>query len=1183
MAIHIIPTCSGGLSAGTTKKGALRVCAWLGLFVAIISATVQAAPTGEATQAAMVLDIEGTVEIIRAGGNQASPALTNQTLGFGDSLRTAPRSRATVRLSDLSVIRVNEKTLLEIRAQADAKGSLLDMKSGSTYFFNRSKPGSVQFHTPLISGAIRGTEFNLAAEEDGRTTVTLIEGEVAMNNAQGEVVLKSGEQGIAEPGQPPRKTAMLNAINIIQWSLYYPAVIDPDELGLSGDEKSALGDSLSAYRSGDLLAALDKYPANRQPASDAERVQHAALLLSVGQVEQTENELKTLPADSRYAGALRTIIAAVKHEEVATNAAPQTASEWLAESYYFQSRSKLNDALNAAQVAAKKSPNFGYAWVRVAELQFGLGQVSEAKASLEHGLQISPRNAQALTLKGFILAAQNHTTEAAGVFDQAIAADGALANAWLGRGLCKIRQGQDDAGRQDLQVAATLEPNRSELRSYLGKAWNQVGDTKHAEKELRLAKQLDPNDPTPWLYSALLNYDHNRNNQAIADLEKSKELNDNRSVYRSKLLLDQDQAVRGANLARMYYDVGMYDWSVREAAQAVDNDYANYSSHLFLANSYDALRDPKQINLRYETPWLSQLLVADLLAPVGAVSLSQNVSQQEYSRMFDGNQVGVYNDTVYSSHGDWLENASQYGSQGNTGFSLDEHYNQNHGFRPNNDLQDFGVTAKLKQQLSQQDSLFFEAYDDSFHSGDVRQYYSQNQASTSLRTSEAQVNLYAGYHREWAPGVHTLVLVGRLEDRFSLDDTNSPTHLFTTTPGGVPTGLTTFGLPFSFYSELEAYTAEVQQIFQMEQHTFVFGGRYQTGTVENNSSLIDTHQLVFVPPASFVPQAFNQGISANLSRANIYGYYDYQPFKKLVLTAGLSYDHLDYPRNDEIPPVTSQQLNKDQISPKVGFRWQPLEKTTIRGAWTRSLGGLFYDSSVRLEPTEIAGFNQAFRSMLPESVVGLVPGSRFETFDIAVDQEFPTRTYFTAVAQLMKSSGEQGQGYLFHSGPGSTFAGELDDRFDYSARSLTLIANQLVCDEFALGASYTIESARLTDQVPFVPGGLSPGFSPSANSTVKGVLQQAHFYGLYSHPCGFFGKAELVWSAQSNSGYSVNLPGDDFVQVNAFAGYRLPHRRAQFQIGVLNINNRDYQLNPLNLYTELPRQRTMIAEVKFEF
>src|SRR6185369_2678231 len=95
------------------------------------------------------------------------------------------------------------------------------------------------------------------------------------------------------------------------------------------------------------------------------------------------------------------------------------------------------------------------------------------------------------------------------------------------------------------------------------------GDFKAADKELNLAAKLDPNDPTPWLYSALLKQRENRINEAISDLEKSQDLNENRSVYRSSLLLDQDRAVRSANLAAIYRDAGMFDVSVREASRAV--------------------------------------------------------------------------------------------------------------------------------------------------------------------------------------------------------------------------------------------------------------------------------------------------------------------------------------------------------------------------------------------------------------------------------------------------------------------------------------------------------------------------------------------------------------------------------------------------------------------------------------
>ena len=58
---------------------------------------------------------------------------------------------------------------------------------------------------------------------------------------------------------------------------------------------------------------------------------------------------------------------------------------------------------------------------------------------------------------------------------------------------------------------------------------------------------------------------------------------------------------------------------------------------------------------------------------------------------------------------------------------------------------------------------------------------------------------------------------------------------------------------------------------------------------------------------------------------------------------------------------------------------------------------------------------------------------------------------------------------------------------------------------------------------------------------------------------------------------------DDFWQVNAFVGYRFPRRRAEIRLGLLNIADQDYRLNPLNLTAELPRERTLLASFRFSF
>ena len=82
---------------------------------------------------------------------------------------------------------------------------------------------------------------------------------------------------------------------------------------------------------------------------------------------------------------------------------------------------------------------------------------------------------------------------------------------------------------------------------------------------------------------------------------------------------------------------------------------------------------------------------------------------------------------------------------------------------------------------------------------------------------------------------------------------------------------------------------------------------------------------------------------------------------------------------------------------------------------------------------------------------------------------------------------------------------------------------------------------------------------------------------------GGFAQLQALWNSQSNQGYAPDMPGDDFWQFNAFAGYRFPGRRAELTVGVLNLAGQDYHLNPLTLYNELPRERTFVARLRLSF
>ena len=249
--------------------------------LSLCSALSQTTPTGP--REAVLLTVSGAIEVAPAGTSDWSAGRAGQTLHVGDQIRTGKGSRATVRLSNLSVVRVYELTTMSIRPPTKAQQSAaIEVKSGATYFFNRDKPNETQFQTPSSSGAIRGTEFSLAVDANGRTELALLDGQVELSNAHGSVQVGTGERAVVEKDQAPQKFPLINAVNIIQWTLYYPAILDPDELELSADARQALAASLAAYRSGDLVEALAQYPKGREAASESERVFRAALLSGGG-------------------------------------------------------------------------------------------------------------------------------------------------------------------------------------------------------------------------------------------------------------------------------------------------------------------------------------------------------------------------------------------------------------------------------------------------------------------------------------------------------------------------------------------------------------------------------------------------------------------------------------------------------------------------------------------------------------------------------------------------------------------------------------------------------------------------------------------------------------------------------------------------------------------------------------
>jgi outer membrane receptor protein involved in Fe transport len=392
--------------------------------------------------------------------------------------------------------------------------------------------------------------------------------------------------------------------------------------------------------------------------------------------------------------------------------------------------------------------------------------------------------------------------------------------------------------------------------------------------------------------------------------------------------------------------------------------------------------------------------------------------------------------------------------------------------------------------------------------------------------------------------------------------------------------------PLDYSSDSEIYSVEAQQIWMTDRHSFVLGGRYQTGSFDTRSRLGPSTPTLVGDGSTTLPipvatGELEQSTSSDLERFSVYSYYSWKPIDAILLTAGLAYDQLHSPPNFRTAPLSTQEQDHDQVSPKAGIIWSPDNKTTLRANYTRSLGGVSIDQSFRLEPTQVGGFNQAFRSIIPESVVGEIANASFETAGAGIDHRFGSGTYIGLESAILFSDADRSVGTfdLATTFPFAIQPSETRQQLDYRERSLAANINQLLGNEWALGARYKISDAKLENRFPDIPVSVSS----AADVTLKATLHQLDLFALFNHPAGFFAGADALWTSQSNRGYTPELPGDDFWHFNAFAGYRFAQRRVQIALGVLNLSDQDYRLNPLNLTQDLARRRTFTVSMKLAF
>jgi tetratricopeptide (TPR) repeat protein len=338
----------------------------------------------------------------------------------------------------------------------------------------------------------------------------------------------------------------------------------------------------------------------------------------------------------------------------------------------------LPAATRYLQGALTVDPGFVTAYVYLAKVHLGGNYLNRAWATIQRALELAPREAEVLALAGFIRLAFRDYGAAKRFFDLAVAANPGLGEPHLGLGIYSFRYRDMNQGLFQMLTATLLEPRISLYQSELGKALYQVRSFDKALEVYDYAKTLDHNDPTPYLYKGIALTDLNRPAEAVQEINRAIALNDNRGVFRSRLMLDQDRAVSNYNLAKAYSELGLGTWAYSKAVSAVNKAPTNSSAYLFLAQSYISTTNRLGAGA-------TSLLLYRLLSPANQNTFSLF---NDYTPMFE---MPYLRAQLEGGIGSWEErksiqaySAEVYGGLPGLAFDMFGSYDEDRGFRSHN-------------------------------------------------------------------------------------------------------------------------------------------------------------------------------------------------------------------------------------------------------------------------------------------------------------------------------------------------------------------------------------------------------------------------------------------------------------------------------------------------------------------
>ena len=449
------------------------------------------------------------------------PLEVRQDLLAGDSLRTNENGALAILFADRTQVRVGRRSELVVKqVTAGSDGTAeLSLTSGAVWARAERGGGPVTVTTPSVTTAIRGTDWSLTVEPDGRSTLLVMEGVVDMKNAAGSLTLRAGEAATAAVGQAPTRVIVsrpnereqmlfhLSPREVFDWIRLSPLPsrqvrarrleimaippekrtpaewLDRAEIGISTDGSAVAAAALAEARRGRL---------NREEQGRADMV---AALLAVRDNRFAEARDLIGQALPRLGPARRPL--AVQLHGIAVGLAdplqaPLVPSPGL--------ETPMSAVVEAWRIGFLGTPEEAIAFVRQAEARFPEDAVLPAVRG-------------AFEMFAGRYAAMGVAVERARSLDADDPFVRQASAAYNSDGL-----GAMAAAREDLDVALQAAPGDADIWDMIAGLWYDQGGAREAEAAFLKAIALAPNSVVPRMNYALFLLDGSRIREAEAQV-----------------------------------------------------------------------------------------------------------------------------------------------------------------------------------------------------------------------------------------------------------------------------------------------------------------------------------------------------------------------------------------------------------------------------------------------------------------------------------------------------------------------------------------------------------------------------------------------------------------------------------------------------------------------------------------